>query len=92
MKEATVPPNPGMAPMMVPMTPDDPAIRGVTQARSQLLAWDKPFLCAFAPMDPLLGWAGRFWEERVPGAQGQPHTTIEQAGHYLQEDQGERLE
>jgi haloalkane dehalogenase len=27
----------------------------------------------------------------VPGAQGQPHTTITGAGHFLQEDRGEQL-
>jgi len=27
----------------------------------------------------------------VPGTQGQPHTTIIGAGHFLQEDKGEEL-
>ena len=27
----------------------------------------------------------------IPGCQGQPHTTIENGGHFLQEDQGEAL-
>jgi haloalkane dehalogenase len=27
----------------------------------------------------------------VPGAAGQPHTTIRDAGHFLQEEQGEAL-
>jgi haloalkane dehalogenase len=27
----------------------------------------------------------------VPGTKGQPHTTIEGAGHFLQEDKGEEL-
>jgi len=31
------------------------------------------------------------FQRRVPGAQGQPHTTIEGAGHFLQEDAGEQL-
>ena len=28
---------------------------------------------------------------RVPGTAGQPHTTIEYGGHFLQEDKGEQL-
>jgi pimeloyl-ACP methyl ester carboxylesterase len=28
---------------------------------------------------------------RIPGARGQPHTTIAGAGHFLQEDRGEEL-
>jgi haloalkane dehalogenase len=27
----------------------------------------------------------------MPGAKGQPHATIEAAGHFLQEDQGDAL-
>jgi haloalkane dehalogenase len=27
----------------------------------------------------------------LPGAEGQPHTTITNAGHFLQEDNGEQL-
>ena len=30
-------------------------------------------------------------QSRVPGAQGQPHTTIRDGGHFLQEDKGEEL-
>jgi haloalkane dehalogenase len=29
--------------------------------------------------------------DAIPGAQGQPHTTIKGAGHFLQEDRGEEL-
>jgi haloalkane dehalogenase len=29
--------------------------------------------------------------ERIPGTQGQPHTTIEGGGHFLQEDRGPEL-
>ena len=33
----------------------------------------------------------RSWCAAVPGAEGQPHTTIAGAGHFLQEDKGEEL-
>lgn len=29
--------------------------------------------------------------DRGPGTAGQPHTTIEGAGHFLQEDRGEQI-
>jgi haloalkane dehalogenase len=28
------------------------------------------------------------WQQRVPGAQGQPHAVTRGAGHFLQEDKG----
>ena len=31
------------------------------------------------------------FRERIPGCQGQPHTTIEGGGHFLQEDRGPEL-
>jgi haloalkane dehalogenase len=30
-------------------------------------------------------------QKLIPGTQGQAHTTIVNGGHFLQEDQGERL-
>ena len=30
-------------------------------------------------------------QARIPGARGQPHTTIRGGGHFLQEDRGEEL-
>jgi haloalkane dehalogenase len=31
------------------------------------------------------------FQERVPGTKGQPHTTIKDAGHFLQEDAPDEL-
>ena len=53
--------------------------------------WHQPFLTAYADSDPATrGWDTVF-QERVPGAAGRPHTTIEGAGHFVQEDAGETL-
>ena len=53
--------------------------------------FDRPFLTAYSDGDPATrGWESVF-QERVPGARGQAHVTIEGAGHFLQEDAGERL-
>ena len=56
-----------------------------------LSAWEKPFLCAFSDGDPITGGADRALLERIPGTKGQPHTTIDGGGHFLQEDKGEDL-
>ncbi|MBV9595455.1 MAG: hypothetical protein JOZ87_01240 [Chloroflexi bacterium] len=88
----------------MPTTPDDPAAAAANRAAwSGLRRWRKPFLTAFSDLDPAFGGAAapgaytggppidRFFEEQVPGAYRQPHTTIRGAGHFLQEDKGPEL-
>ncbi len=53
--------------------------------------WTKPFLTAFGDADPVTAGGDALWQEEVPGAAGQPHVTIEGGGHFIQEDQPERL-
>jgi haloalkane dehalogenase len=48
--------------------------------------FDKPFLTAFGDSDPITHRGERIFQKRVPGAEGQPHTTIKGGGHFLQED------
>ena len=52
---------------------------------------DRPFLCAFSDSDPITKGGERAFLGVVPGTAGQPHTTIEGAGHFLQEDRGPEL-
>lgn len=78
-------------PGLVPTTPDDPASQANREAWSVLGQWEKPFLCLFSDSDPITAGGDRPFLKLVPGAQGQPHQTIEGAGHFLQEDAGERL-
>src|SRR5208283_3675043 len=56
-----------------------------------LAAWDKPFLVAFSDRDPITGAMAPVLKNTVPGAAGLDHPVIEGAGHFLQEDAGERL-
>jgi haloalkane dehalogenase len=78
-------------PMLVPTSPDDPAAEDNRSAWKVLRAWKKPFLTAFSDQDAITrGGAGAFQRD-VPGCAGQPHTTIEGGGHFLQEDRGEQL-
>lgn len=53
--------------------------------------WTKPFLTAFSDGDPSTKPWEQIFQQRIPGAKMQSHATIEKAGHFLQEDQGERL-
>jgi haloalkane dehalogenase len=58
---------------------------------SALEQWQRPFLTAYSDSDPATrGWDAVF-QERIPGATGQDHTTITGAGHFVQEQQGEHL-
>lgn len=75
-------------PALVPMEPDNPAVADNEAAWESLEQFDKPFLVAFSDSDPITGGGDRVFKERVPGAKGQPHGTIEGAGHFLQEDMG----
>ena len=78
-------------PVLVPSSPDDPAAPANRRAWEVLSRWEKPFLTAFSDRDPITKGGERVFRERVPGATGQPHTTIEGGGHFLQEDKGPEL-
>jgi haloalkane dehalogenase len=78
-------------PMLVPTSRDDPAAAANRAAWEVLKNWRKPFLTAFSNRDPITRGGDRAFRERVPGAVNQPHTTIRNAGHFLQEEKGEEL-
>jgi haloalkane dehalogenase len=78
-------------PALVPTSPEDPEAPANRDAWLSLKEFDRPFLCAFSDKDPITAGADRVLRELVPGAQGQPHTTIEGGGHFLQEDRGPQL-
>src|SRR6516165_2662988 len=83
--------GPRAMPTLVPTTPGDPAAAANRAAWRRLAAWDKPFLVAFSDSDPITGAMGPILQRAVPGATGLDHPVIENAGHFLQEDAGERL-
>ncbi len=80
-----------MLPQIVPVGPDDPATAANKQAWEVLRKWHKPFLTAYGDEDPITRGADKLFQREVPGCQGQPHTTIEGAGHFVQETHGEEL-
>jgi haloalkane dehalogenase len=78
-------------PSLVPTGVDDPAHADNVAAWEVLRRFDRPFLCAFSDGDAITAGGERVFLREVPGTKGQPHTTIEGAGHFLQEDKGPEL-
>jgi len=74
-------------PRLVPTSPDDPAAEANRRACEILKGWNKPFLTAFSNGDPITRGGDAYMVRRIPGAAGQPHTTLK-GGHFLQEDAG----
>ncbi|HEX9038515.1 MAG TPA: haloalkane dehalogenase [Ktedonobacterales bacterium] len=78
-------------PLLVPITPDDPASAANRRAWAALQRFEKPFLTAFSDGDRITRGAEKPFQDVIPGAAGQPHVTIAGARHFLQEDRGEEL-
>ncbi|MBJ7466525.1 MAG: haloalkane dehalogenase [Mycolicibacterium sp.] len=78
-------------PTLVPTRLDDPEAPANTAAWKVLAQFDKPFLTCFSDQDPITKGGDTLFQAKVPGTQGQPHTTIEGGGHFLQEDKGAEL-
>lgn len=76
---------------LIPLTRNDPGAAIGRDTMAVLEQWRRPFLTAYSDGDPATrGWESVF-QERIPGAGGQDHTTIRGAGHFIQEQQGEQL-
>jgi haloalkane dehalogenase len=78
-------------PTLVPTLPDNPAIPDNRRAWESLARFTRPFLTAFTDSDPVTAGQHVRFQQEVPGALGQPHTTIKGAGHFVQEDAGSEL-
>ena len=78
-------------PLLVPITPDDPAAEANRAAWAVLARFERPFLCAFSDSDAIMRGADAVLRKLIPGAAGQPLITIEGGGHFLQEDKGVEL-
>ena len=78
-------------PKLVPTTPDDPARDANRAAWEIFRQWTKPFLTTFSNRDPIMRGGEKVWQDSVPGAQGQEHVIIRNAGHFLQDDKGPEL-
>lgn len=78
--------GPRAMPGLVPTSPDDPATEANRAAWETLTRSDKPFLTAFSDSDPITGAMGPILRKLIPGTAGLDHPTVDNAGHFLQED------
>jgi len=78
-------------PRLVPTAPDDPATVANRAAWQRLSTWDRPFLVAFSDGDPITGGMAPILKRAMAGAARLDHPVLAGAGHFLQEDAGERL-
>lgn len=73
-------------PALVPITPEHASVAENRAAWAELGKFEKPFLTAFSDQDPITRGGDAIMQAKIPGTRGQPHVTIEGAGHFLQED------
>ncbi len=78
-------------PSLVPIIPDNPAIPANRAAWKVFETLELPFITVFGDSDPVTRGGEKRWIKTVPGAQGQKHTIIEGAGHFIQDDAAEEL-
>jgi len=78
-------------PSLVPTSPDDPAAAANRAVWEVFQQWDKPLICCFSDSDPVTAGGDAPFRKLVPGADGQPHTTVESAHHFFQEDAAPEL-
>lgn len=72
-------------PMLVPVTTSHASIAENQAAWKVLERFDKPFLTAFSDGDAVTRGGEKAFQDRVPGAKGQPHVILH-GGHFVQED------
>jgi haloalkane dehalogenase len=73
------------------MEPGGPVADAMRETRTRLAEWTKPAFELFAPEDPILGGAQGFFRSLIPTAGDQPTVQIDDAGHFLQEEQGPEI-
>jgi haloalkane dehalogenase len=78
-------------PALIPIRADMPGIEENRRTWAVLEAFKKPFVTAFSDADPTTAPWAEVFRSRIPGAAGQPHPVIRDAGHFLQEEQGAAL-
>ena len=60
-------------------------------SRAALARSARPFLTVYGEQDPIGGAADAMFHSLVPGASGQPHLRLADAGHNMPEDAGDLL-
>jgi len=80
-------------PLLIPVQPDNPGVPMCREGWAFLETWSKPLLTAFGARDMVAtkGGAHLKLQDKVPGAQGQPHRMFDDANHFIQEDVPDEL-
>jgi haloalkane dehalogenase len=78
-------------PSLIPLQADSPGIAENRRTWRFLEEFTRPVVTAFSTGDPSTKAWERVFRERIPGARGQPHIEIPNAGHFVQEDGSEAL-
>ncbi|MCK0138485.1 haloalkane dehalogenase [Aliiroseovarius sp. F47248L] len=73
-------------PLLVPDNPDDPASGPNRAAWEILCTLPIPALTVFGAEDKIMAGGERVFQKCLPGAKGQRHRILQNAGHFLQED------
>jgi len=75
-------------PLIVPLSADDVGAAEMIRVRDELTRWTRPARVLFGTADPIFpAVVGERWRDRIPGADDL--ILVDDAGHFLQEDQGE---
>jgi haloalkane dehalogenase len=72
--------------VLIPLSERDEATQAFKDAWKVLDTLHVPFLCVFSALDHVTKGDHDALSGRIPGADGQPHTVISGAKHFLQED------
>lgn len=83
--------GPRRFPMILPISPDDPAAPANQVAWRKLATWDKPVLTLYSADFTGSSMGPEKILRHIPGTRGQNHTLLENAGFYIVEDKSAEL-
>lgn len=78
-------------PSLAPNNKNADGVIQMNRAATVLSEWKKPAIILFSDKDKILGKMVHFFYKIMPAAHQQKKITIENAGHFLQEDAGEEI-
>ena len=78
-------------PTLVPVTAEHASVAENIAAWDVLDRFERPVLTCFSDKDAVTAGGEKLFIKRMPGAAGQPHRIIKDAGHFLQEDKPDEL-
>jgi haloalkane dehalogenase len=78
-------------PVLVPITPEMASVAENKAAWAVLEQFEKPVVTCFSDQDAVTKGGEKLFIDRIPGAKGQPHRIVKDAGHFLQEDKPDEL-